>query len=750
MNLAQQAKNVASAGRMGDTTLLHLNRYELNGIASMMPLTINPDTGYAEAFLPALAIPILMGALAGGGSSAISGGGMGDIAKGALVGGAIGGVTGGIGSALAPAASGAAGGTTAGVGAGTGAGAAGAGGGVIAGSAPAAGATATAPVSGMAGAGSGVGGFGGNAGGFMGQAAAPTGGGGIMDFVGKNKMALAAAGVPAAMSMLGGSGGSAPKKKDPKDAKRYTASRDYRGGQAPSPTGVERDYFSNMRYNRIPFAHGGMVYAGGGMVGGKMGLGGAGGFGGGAAPASSAPSPTTYGSPDYANLGFDTSGIKAASVGGASSPSPTTYGSPHYANLGLDTSGIKAASVGGSGIQSVGPGLAALYGGGMGPALPPQASAPMTPSPVFGMAPNMRSETRGYTPDGGIIDPSRGGTVSPTSSRIGMQGAMPQPMPGSGVIDPSMGGTVSPTSSRVGMQGAMPGAGAPGGWLSSILGGTGMGNIRQMGASMAPGVRTPGMPGFNRPPVGQPGDPFFTEITGKAGDDYVNVNGSRVDNSQFRDLYSPSGPGSVNGDPTTFGGTGMLDALKRSGTPTFDPGMQGATSGMFERPTYGWQRGMEDGWQWGGQGEGRAHGGLVHGYADGGIASMAGGQGGADEITMGAMMAIKGTHPDPKAAIRAFIEVYGPEAFEALMQQVMSGQGDGLSDSIPAVNPDGAPAALSEGEYVMPSDVVSGLGNGSTEAGGRGLDSLVQNVRGMRGGNPAGPDQIDPNMMMPV
>ncbi len=71
MDLKQQAKNVAAQGRFGDSMLLHVNPAEMKGIASAMPITINPETGQPEAFLPFLA-PILgslgFSALAGTGA----------------------------------------------------------------------------------------------------------------------------------------------------------------------------------------------------------------------------------------------------------------------------------------------------------------------------------------------------------------------------------------------------------------------------------------------------------------------------------------------------------------------------------------------------------------------------------------------------------------------------------------------------------------------------------------------------------
>lgn len=58
----------------------------------------------------------------------------------------------------------------------------------------------------------------------------------------------------------------------------------------------------------------------------------------------------------------------------------------------------------------------------------------------------------------------------------------------------------------------------------------------------------------------------------------------------------------------------------------------------------------------------------------------------------------------------------------------VSGPGDGLSDTIPAIINSRKPAALSSGEYVVPAHAVSALGNGSTEAGTGQLDNMVSNV----------------------
>ena len=55
MDIQQQTKNVAAQGRFGDSMLLHVNPAEVKGLAQAMPITVNPQTGQPEAFLPFLA-----------------------------------------------------------------------------------------------------------------------------------------------------------------------------------------------------------------------------------------------------------------------------------------------------------------------------------------------------------------------------------------------------------------------------------------------------------------------------------------------------------------------------------------------------------------------------------------------------------------------------------------------------------------------------------------------------------------------
>lgn len=81
--------------------------------------------------------------------------------------------------------------------------------------------------------------------------------------------------------------------------------------------------------------------------------------------------------------------------------------------------------------------------------------------------------------------------------------------------------------------------------------------------------------------------------------------------------------------------------------------------------------------------------------------------------------------------------------------RLLKGPGDGMSDNIPAMIGRRQPARLADGEFVIPADVVSHLGNGSTEAGAKRLHEMMNNVRRARTGNPKQGKQINPRKYMP-
>ena len=78
----------------------------------------------------------------------------------------------------------------------------------------------------------------------------------------------------------------------------------------------------------------------------------------------------------------------------------------------------------------------------------------------------------------------------------------------------------------------------------------------------------------------------------------------------------------------------------------------------------------------------------------------------------------------------------------------LSGGGDGMSDSIKAKINGSQEARLADGEFVIPADVVSHLGNGSSKAGAKQLYSMMDRVRSARTGRKAQGKQINPARVM--
>lgn len=80
------------------------------------------------------------------------------------------------------------------------------------------------------------------------------------------------------------------------------------------------------------------------------------------------------------------------------------------------------------------------------------------------------------------------------------------------------------------------------------------------------------------------------------------------------------------------------------------------------------------------------------------------------------------------------------EGGASIGNRYVKGRGDGTSDSVPAM--------LASGEFVIPADVVSGLGNGDNDAGAKVLDSFMEEIRKhKRGGSPK---QLPPDSLGPL
>lgn len=163
--------------------------------------------------------------------------------------------------------------------------------------------------------------------------------------------------------------------------------------------------------------------------------------------------------------------------------------------------------------------------------------------------------------------------------------------------------------------------------------------------------------------------------------------------------------------------------------------------------------------------------------AEGGIADLAQSMDGADapvappsggnekDVVAEAIKAVKGESQNPEIALGRFLAQYGEDALRELVDKVESGEtdetiqrsegkldgaGDGMDDLIPASIDGKQDVLLSDGEFVVPADVVSGIGNGSSDAGARELDRMLERVRTARHGTSEQPPQIDKKAVVPA
>jgi hypothetical protein len=147
-----------------------------------------------------------------------------------------------------------------------------------------------------------------------------------------------------------------------------------------------------------------------------------------------------------------------------------------------------------------------------------------------------------------------------------------------------------------------------------------------------------------------------------------------------------------------------------------------------------------------------AKGGYIDGYATGGT------------IQSGGIRDLYGT-PDNQPTISPGLSGFGLGrlnnlAGEQAMTQAqtlgyadggyLDGKGDGMSDSIPATIEGKQAARLADGEFVIPADVVSHLGNGSSKAGSKRLYAMLDKVRHARTGNKKQGKEINPAKYMPA
>lgn len=163
--------------------------------------------------------------------------------------------------------------------------------------------------------------------------------------------------------------------------------------------------------------------------------------------------------------------------------------------------------------------------------------------------------------------------------------------------------------------------------------------------------------------------------------------------------------------------------------------------------------------------------------AKGGIASLGGmdaqehntdapSGGNEKDVVVEAIRAIKGQVEDPRPALGRFLAMYGEDALRDLVDKVQSGKaegeaskdggrvqgpGDGMDDRVPAkIKESGEDVLLADSEYVVPADVVSHLGNGSSEAGAKQLDAMLDRVRESRTGKKEQAPAINAKKALPA
>ena len=135
------------------------------------------------------------------------------------------------------------------------------------------------------------------------------------------------------------------------------------------------------------------------------------------------------------------------------------------------------------------------------------------------------------------------------------------------------------------------------------------------------------------------------------------------------------------------------------------------------------------------------------------------------DIIINAVNAIKGNMPEREAsiALAMFVEKFGEEALEDLVEDVKKGEydnisgkadgrikggGDGMSDSVPATIDGKQDLLVSKDEYVVDAPTVAMIGNGSSAAGAEKLDKMREEVRKAATGSRIQPKEIDAEEIM--
>ena len=133
-------------------------------------------------------------------------------------------------------------------------------------------------------------------------------------------------------------------------------------------------------------------------------------------------------------------------------------------------------------------------------------------------------------------------------------------------------------------------------------------------------------------------------------------------------------------------------------------------------------------------------------FAKGGLADLRKEDGVTSNVMNEAKAALLGEHPRPSEALGRFRNIFGEDALDVLRDKVTGGRvrgaGGGMDDLVPGTIEGRQQVRLADGEFVVPADVVSGLGDGSTDQGVRRLHEMMSKVRQQRTGKQAQPKAI--------
>ena len=138
----------------------------------------------------------------------------------------------------------------------------------------------------------------------------------------------------------------------------------------------------------------------------------------------------------------------------------------------------------------------------------------------------------------------------------------------------------------------------------------------------------------------------------------------------------------------------------------------------------------------------------------------------ADPLIGQTMMAVLGrfSQEESDVIIQRFLDEYGSEAFQMLRNRALAsvsdgrpqtegkieGKGGGMDDRVGGTIAGQAPVALSPGEYVIPADVVSSLGDGNTDSGVEKLDGMLDRVRTEKTGTTKQPAPLRSERVLPA